>query len=278
MRGLSSLAVLALVGACDRPQPLLVCHNGNCVGPDTTRDDTLEAMRDSLALTHDGLPVLDGIEWDVFWYGNDETCLFAHDLVHDTSTPASAAADLVADYLATNTRVSWSGDRFYTLIDLKAHVGPAYSDEHTPQQLRDHADCALDSAARLLAGARAGGHELSVGFISGKPRHLEVLIERPAWATLVAEPDLDMFLIGDIFAPYAAIVPELADYKVPLDAVEYHPDFMTAQHRETYRSLGIDLVQWSYVATTEALAAITRYEPRFAITNEALLLRRWTER
>jgi hypothetical protein len=277
MRARCSLLALFALAACDRPEPLLICHNGNCVGPDTTRDDTLSAMTDSLALTRDGLPVLDGIEWDVFWYGKDSTCLFAHDLVHDTSTPASDAADLVADYLATHTRVSWRGTRFYALIDLKAHVGPEYSDEHTPAQLRDHADCALDSAARLLAGARAGGHQLTVGFISGKPVHLEVLTARPGWAALVPEPDLELLLIGDIFAPYAAIVPELADFTIRLDAVEYHPDFMTAQHRETYRSLGIDLVQWSYVSTTEALAAITRYEPRFAITNEAMLLRRWTE-
>ena len=278
MRARSRLLALLAVAACDRPEPLLICHNGTCVGPDTTRDDTLTAMTDSLALTRDGLPVLDGIEWDVFWYGKDSTCLFAHDLVNDTSTPASDAADLVADYLATHTRASWQGMRFYALIDLKAHVGPEYSDEHTPQQLADHADCALDSAARLLAGARAGGHELTVGFISGKPVHLEVLTSRPGWAALQPEPDLELMLIGDIFAPYAAIVPKLSDYKVRLDAVEYHPDFMTLQHRETYRSLGIDLVQWSYVATTEALGAISRYEPRFAITNEAMLLRRWTER
>ncbi len=277
MRARSSLLAILAIAACDRPEPLLICHNGNCVGPDTTRDDTLGAMSDSLALTRDGLPVLDGMEWDVFWYGKDSTCLFAHDLVHDTSTPASAAADLVADHLATSTRAAW-GTRFYALIDLKAHVGPEYSDEHTPQQLRDHADCALDSAARVLAGARAGGHALTVGFISGKPVHLEVLTARPGWQALVPEPDLELLLIGDIFAPYAEIVPELADYKVPLDAIEYHPDFMTAQHRETYRSLGIDLVQWSYVATTEALAALSRYEPRFAITNEAMLLRRWTQR
>ena len=123
MRTLCSVAVLAV--ACGRPDPRLICHNGNCVGPDTTRDDTLSAMTDSLALTYDGLPVLDGIEWDTFWYGRDSRCLFAHDLDHDTSTPASAAADLVADYLATNTRASWHGDRFFALIDLKAHVGPS---------------------------------------------------------------------------------------------------------------------------------------------------------
>ncbi len=278
MRAASSLvaAVLA-VAACDRPHPLLICHNGNCVGPDTTRDDTLSALSDSLALTRDGFPVLDGIEWDMFWYGKDSTCLFAHDLDHDTSIPASSAAEVVANYLATHARASWNGDRFYAFIDLKAHVGPSYDDAHTSQQLIDHSECALDVAERLLAGARAGGHQLTIGFISGKPVHLEVLTARPRWSSLAAAPDLQLMVIGDIFAPYAAIVPKLSDFRVKLDAVEYHPDFMTLEHRETYRSLGIDLIQWSYVATTEALDALERYEPRFAITNEAMLLRRWTE-
>lgn len=277
MRAICSVVLAALaIAACDRPQPLLICHNANCGGPDTTRDDTLSAMADSLALTRDGLPVLDGIEWDMFWYGKDSTCLFAHDLDHETTLPASAAAELVANYLATHARVSWHGERFYALIDMKAHVGPSYSDAHTPQQLIDHAECALDVAERLLAGARAGGHQLTVGFISGKPIHLEVLMDRPRWASLSAEPDLQLMMIGDIFAPYASIVPKLSEFRVPLDAVEYHPDFMTAEHRETYRSLGMALIQWSYVATTEALDAIERYEPQFVITNEAMLLRRWT--
>jgi len=87
-----------------------------------------------------------------------------------------------------------------------------------------------------------------------------------------------VMLIGDIFAPYADIVPKLEDFtRDQLTAVEYHPDFMTAEHRETYRSLGLALVQWSYVATTEALDAIEKYEPELAITNEATFLRRWMQ-
>lgn len=278
MRGCSSaVALWALtVAACDRHEPLVICHNANCASPDVTRDDTISALRESLALTREGAPILDGMEIDTFWYGDESRCLFAHDLVNDISTPASAAADVVAEYLAAATRASWNGDRFYMFIELKPQVGPSLDDAHTPQQSIDHADCALDAVETILAGARAGRHATTFGFVSGDPAQLEVLSARPRWSALVAEPDVELMQIGDIFAPYSSVVPTIADYQ-HIDGVEYHPDFMTLQHRETYRSLDIDLVQWSLVTTTEALAAIDQWEPRFAITNEALLVRRWAQ-
>jgi hypothetical protein len=217
------------------------------------------------------------MEWDLFWYGSESRCLFAHDLVHDTSTPWNVPADFIADYLATHARASWSGDRFYVFLDLKPHVGPSYSDSHTPEQLLQHAECALDTVDRLVAGARAGGHALTIGFTSAKPALLEVVSTSPRFAQLQEQPDLEIMLVGDIFAPYAGVVPKLEDFQVRLNAVEYHPDFMTLEHRETYRARGMDLVQWSFTATTEAFDAIERWEPRFTITNEAMLLRRWTQ-
>lgn len=279
MRGCSSalVVVAAALAACDRHEPLVLCHNANCLGPDVTRDDTVAALEQSLALTHDGLPVLDGVELDTFWYGTEARCLFAHDLAHDTSTPASAAGVAIASYLEASSRASWNGERFHVFIELKPHVGPSYGDAHTPAQLVDHARCALELADQILTGARAHGHALTFGFVSAVPAHLRVLREEPLWAALQAQPDLELMLVGDIFAPYSSVVPEIADYD-DIHAVEYHPDVMTLPQRETYRSLEIELVQWSLVTTTEALAAIDRWEPRFAITNEALLLRRWTER
>lgn len=273
----SGLALLAALAACDRHEPLVICHNANCVGPDVTRDDTIAALEESLALTYDGRPVLDGVELDTFWYGAEARCLFAHDLEHDASTPASAAGDVIAQYLETHPRASWNGERFHVFIDLKAHVGPDHGDAHSPAQLVDHARCALELVEQIAAGGRAGGHALTFGLISAVPAHLRVLTDQPQWTALQAEPDIELLLVGDIFAPYSSLVPELADYE-DIDAVEYHPDFMTLPQRETYRSLDIELVQWSLVTTTEALAAIDRWEPKFAITNEALLLRRWTKR
>jgi hypothetical protein len=279
MRASSSHAVLAAavaLAACDRHEPLVICHNANCASPDVTRDDTLDALDESLHLTHDGLPALDGMELDTFWYGAGAECLFAHDLDGDTSVPATEAADMIASYLATSTRPGWQADRFHVFLDFKPNVGPSYSDAHSPEQLVLHAECVLDLVDRIVAGARTGGHAVSFGLISQVPRALEVLTEQPRWGAYAGQPDVEILLVGDIFAPYSSLVPDLADFE-HLDAVEYHPDFMTEPKRETYRSLGIELVQWSFVTTSEALDAIDRWEPRYAITNEARLVRRWTQ-
>jgi hypothetical protein len=213
MRGCSktipAVVALATLAACDRHEPLVICHNGNCASPDVTRDDTIPALRESLALSRDGVPVLDGMEFDTFWYGKESRCLFAHDLVNDTSTPASAAADVVSEYLGATTRASWNGDRFYVFIELKPQVGTSFSDEHTPQQLIDHAECALDAVDTILAGARAGGHQTTFGFVTGEPSQLEVLAARPRWIALAGEADVELMQIGDIFAPYSSVVPSM---------------------------------------------------------------------
>src|SRR5687767_8639109 len=97
----SLLAILA-VAACDRPHPLLICHNSNCAEPaDAVNDDTLEALRESLAVTVNGKPAIDGVEVDLFWRASDDTCIFAHDIEFNTDKTqlASEAADVVAFHL-----------------------------------------------------------------------------------------------------------------------------------------------------------------------------------
>jgi hypothetical protein len=275
MRAACSIAIA--LAACTRPSPLVICHNANCASPDAARDDTLDALTESFALAFDGKPVLDGMEIDTFWDGDNGRCLFAHELGNPASVAATDAAQLIADQLERTQVVSWNGERFYAFIELKGYVGNSYDDRHTPAQFESHADCALDAAATIAAGARVGGHPITIGFIAGVPRHHETLIARPRWSELETDANLELLLVGDIFAPYSSIVPELSDFKVPLDVAEYHPDYMTTQQRSTYESLGIELAQWSFVTTEEALDAITRWEPKFAISNEALLLRRWSE-
>jgi hypothetical protein len=274
MRAVCSVAVIA---ACSRPSPIVICHNGNCATNDVSRDDTIEALDESLALTFDGRPVLDGVELDTFWFAAESRCIFAHDLDGDTSISVSDAAAHVGDHLATHTNVSWNGERFYTFLELKGFVGDSFDDRHTPLQFEQHADCALEAARRIASGARDGGHPLTIGFIAGVPRHHETLVTRAGWTELIAM-DVEVMLIGDIFAPYSSIVPELSDFKVPLDAAEYHPDYLTPAQAATYASYGIELVQWSFITTSEALTAIEKWEPSYAITNEAMLLRRWIER
>jgi hypothetical protein len=275
MRAVCSLALV--LGACTRPVPLVICHNANCASPDASRDDTLDAMAESFALSFDGLPVLDGMEIDTFWHGAEDRCLFAHDLDGATATPAHAAAQAIADHLAATPVVARNRERFYMFIELKGFVGTSFDDRHTPEQFISHAGCALDTANLIALGAAQGGHQLTIGFIAGVPKHHETLREHPRWPMLDADPNVELKLVGDIFAPYSDLVPELTDFTVPLDIVEYHPDYMTAPRYETYRSLGLELAQWSYVTTAEAFDSIERWEPTYTITNEALLLRRWLE-
>ncbi len=64
----STSVLLVLLVACDRPPSLVICHNANCAEPaDPERDDTIDALRESLTLERDGLPVFDGVELDTFF-------------------------------------------------------------------------------------------------------------------------------------------------------------------------------------------------------------------
>jgi hypothetical protein len=94
MRTLCSIAVL--LAACDpRPQPYVICHNANCTSPDVTRDDTIDALTESMEQMYNGAQMLDGVELDTFWFGAEERCLFAHDLDGDTTTsPLVPALDV----------------------------------------------------------------------------------------------------------------------------------------------------------------------------------------
>jgi hypothetical protein len=270
--------VLVVLAACSRPSPLVLCHNSNCVGPDVEHDDDLPTLQKSLAQTYDGLPALDGIEIDTFWWGAQSRCLYAHDLADGSSVPANDAATAIADYLAAHDRVTYSGERFHMLMELKPYVGESFSDKHTPEQYVQHATCILDAIDIILAGARMKGHAMSFGVLTSDPEGLRVLAADPRWSALGAEPDVETMLIADIFAPYSSVVPHLSDFDgVALDAVEFHPDFMTVSKREAYRSLGLDLIEWSYVPTSETFDAIERWEPPYVLTNDALLMRRWID-
>src|SRR5688500_15285581 len=98
----AGLISLAAPGCVDRPKGTWVmCHNANCAGPpDPERDDRLESLSESLALTYEGRPLLDGVEIDVFWHGAAGRCLFAHD--HESapsSDEARAAGEAIAEYV-----------------------------------------------------------------------------------------------------------------------------------------------------------------------------------
>src|SRR6185503_249721 len=101
------VALVTVLGACDRPSVLVICHNANCVEPtDPANDDTIPALRESLALTIDGLPAIDGTEIDSFWRGSDGMCLFAHDLDEQRTTLIDEAAAELVTHISSGNQIT----------------------------------------------------------------------------------------------------------------------------------------------------------------------------
>src|SRR5262245_46284657 len=160
MRRLCSAAALLAAG-CSRPDPLIICHNANCTGKLVVhRDDTLQALRDSLAVDVDGRPAWDGIEIDTVWHGAQQRCTFAHQ-VRDKAPDAGEAAALIADHLLTAETPSWNRSLFVLKIELKPVVG-FDREQHDGSQERQHAECVLDLVDTVEAAATAAGVDLEV--------------------------------------------------------------------------------------------------------------------
>ncbi|MEJ7603256.1 MAG: hypothetical protein WKG01_35540 [Kofleriaceae bacterium] len=273
MRG--EIAFMIAVAACDRPSPLLICHNANCAGPvDSERDATLSALDSSLALREDGRPPFDGIELDLFWHGSAGDCRFGHAFA-DAAPVAFAASDRVASHLASSTDASWHGEPFQLFLDLKEFR------EHSPDpsQRTGHAGCALDVALAVGAAARTGGHTLQVVFSSKSPALLAAVRAEPRF---VAAQDLALRLAGDlgIPRPLGAETRPLQDYghALGLEVMAYNADFMTQGQYQALRALDLALAQWMNTTTIESLDAIERYRPTYVLASELPLVRSWLER
>lgn len=282
----TAILLLALLGsACDRPATLVVCHNANCAGPpDPFRDDTLEAMRESFDLTFLGRPVLDGMEFDIFWHGDANNgngrCLFAHDLVSgDLDTDAQVAADEVARYLERPGEISWNGEFFLVRVELKGSAGPSYYDDaHTPAQARQHAECALDLYNTIEAAALGSGRNLEFIFDSYNPDILNALTQSARWPGRQPHPSIRVRLSADYLdsTPSGLAIQMLSDFP-EVDDVVFHAGWVTDGHYQAFRSMGLDLTLWMFSATVETFAAIEKFEPRAVLTSEAPLMRRWLE-
>ncbi len=260
---------------CARPDPLVICHNGNCAGAvDVERDDTLDALRESLAVAVSGRPALDGVEIDTVWNGAQERCIFAHE-VRDDAPEVSAAGDLVADHLMTATPPSWNGDLFVLKIELKPVVGPDRQ-EHDASQAVQHADCALALAASVMDAAAAAGVEVEVIADSSDDGLLRAVASRPRWTEIPRRR-----LSADFGAPWPFThdTPPLSEFSgVALDVIEFHPEWLADADVEAFRSLGVDFVIWMFSVTPELLASIRNFDPEYVNTGEAELMRRWIER
>lgn len=267
--------VAVLAAACDRGSPAVVCHNSNCAGEiDSTRDDTLPAMRESLALDYHGRPPFDGVEIDTFWDGSNDRCLFAHghEQVADAPPAIDAAGELAAFILASD-RPSF-GERFLLKVELKGEVGPDF-EPHDQEDLAPHVDCALEVVDIVRAAAAASAVPLDVLVDTADPALARAAVRRPGWDASGA------LLCADFGAPrpLTSYTERLSEFPSrDLDAAEFYPGLITDAQLEVFRSLDLTIGLWMFIATTDVLDGIEHIDPDYVVTNEAMLLRRWIER
>lgn len=273
MRTTSAL-VLAAVAACERPPSLVICHNANCAEPaDPARDDTLDALRESLALeTAPGIPVFDGIELDTFWRGADDVCLYAHDLDRDQTPALEPVAELEQFFARSPGRSS----PFYVAVELKSHVSADKTDLHSDAQLALHAACAWQLYAAIAEAARVHDRDVTMIFEAFRPALLEhVIAQTPAELPLPVE----YAAIQGVPSPLDNQTRPLSEYaRVPLSYVEFHAHWILDAQYEAVRSLGADLAMFMFSATGETFAVIEQYRPALIFTSEATLMRRWLDR
>lgn len=278
LAALLASSACVLVAACERPQPKVICHNGNCVEPtDPENDDTIEALRESLALEHQGRPAIDGIEIDTFWRRSDGTCLYAHDLDAERTETASEPAMVLAEHFANPDIVdlAYAGGTFEVSLELKSHVEVDKTARHTPEERAQHAACTWDVYRVLSDAAIANNRDVTIVFSSFSPDVLRAVIDATPTDTPTPHQYAGIYGIPKPLDPQT--VP-LDDYTgLPLSIVEVHDQWLNDAQLEGIRSSGAQLVLWMFSATVETFDAIERYEPYAVVTSEARLMRRWLD-
>jgi len=272
----TSLAIAVLLGGCARPDALVICHNANCVEPaDPAQDDTLDALRESLALEQAGRPVIDGVEIDTFWRGEDGVCLYAHDLDRD-QTPAIEPANELAAYFARSGPITFGDNPFHVFLELKSHVSADKSDLHTPAERDLHAACAWQLYTVIADAAVANDRDVVVFFSAFAPDLLRSVIAQTPSVTPIP---VRLGAIQGVPAPLDNQTRPLDEYAgIPLDLVEFHAQWILDAQYEGVVSAGLDLAVFMFSATAETFAVIEQYEPSMIVTSEARLIRRWLER
>jgi hypothetical protein len=268
-------AAAALLAACsDRPNGLVICHNANCAEPaDPARDDTLDALRESLALEIDGKPVFDGMELDTFWRASDSTCLYAHDLDRD-QTPAIEPANELAAYFARSGPIGHGEGPFRVVVELKSHVSADTTDLHTPDELVLHATCAWQVYQVIANAAVANQRDVVMTFEAFRPALLQAVIDQ----TPVTPIPVQYAAVQGIPAPLDNQTRPLSEYDgLPIDFVEFHAQWILDAQYEAAVSLGAKIAVFMFSATSETFAVIEQYEPTLIVTSEARLMRRWLD-
>jgi hypothetical protein len=252
----------------------VICHNANCAEPaDPERDDTIDALNESLALEDHGEPVIDGVELDTFFRRADGECLYAHDLDID-HVPATDPANVLAAYFARDGAISHGDKPFRVVIELKSHVSADTTDLHTPDELALHATCAWQVYQIIADAAVANRRDVDVMFEAFRPALLQAVIDQ----TPVTPVPVLYAAVQGIPAPLDDQTRSLDEYRgLPIDVVELHAQWILDAQYEAVRSLGADLAVFMFSATEETFAVIERYEPKLIVTSEARLMRRWLD-
>lgn len=283
---LSAIATwLALVAACDeRRQAILLCHNANCAGPtESFEDDTIESLRESLALKYYGRPAIDGVELDSLWVPERGDCYFAHDFETIGDDPATnlEAAQVFAEHFAQATDyISWNGNKFYIDIEIKPTVSKR-GDAHDAEQRRLHAACVLDTAEVLIEAARVNSRQLELQFDSENIELIRAVVADPRWPGKEPADGISLRLI--VPARTAELSPnDVTKFDddgdgLGIDILSFHTSRLPTGQRQSYVALDVDLMVWMLDASLETFHVLGMYEPKYVVTSEALLFRRWLE-
>jgi hypothetical protein len=284
---LSWMGIFLVVVGCggQTEAPAIICHNSNCVEPpDPERDDSPDALRESLASTDDaGQPILDGMELDLFLRGADNQCVFAHDLDQENPALGMDAAAIVSDWLKTpRTKVTRTGGPYWVFIELKGQVGKAKTDVHTPAQRELHASCALGVLGVLADGARTGKVPLRVRITSFSAELLQsvsVALKQAAW-TNDDEVSVGLGAIQGVLKPLDSGTRPLDDYPddLGIDMITVHAQWLRDSTYQAYLSRGWTVGLWMFSAVPETYDAIEVFEPKWITTGEAKTFARWLDR
>lgn len=290
MGALSALAALAVScsGGSDY-NPRVICHNANCVEPANVEDDdTPAALRESLALVDDeNRPLIDGVEIDTFWYGEESRCLFAHDLDNlEKASNFDEAVTVITEHLEARAfedlPLTRTADTFTVLVELKGHVGASKSEKHSEEQRAQHASCAVNIAQRLAASATRADYAMEVIFTSFDSTLLEALSQDEGFTTLREGDRIDVRLgvLAGVPRPLDTQTQPVDDFSESLgiDFVSVHPHWTRHASIRAYESRGWSLGLWMFSIVPETLDAIDAYQPDYVTTSEARALTRWLER
>lgn len=266
-------------------EPRVICHNSNCVEPaNPDEDDTIESLEASLAAERNGRPVFDGVEIDTFWFGAEDRCIFAHDLVSITDVPAIRAAEMLNATLSERATeglpLTRSAEVFSVFIELKGHVGLEDDDLHDPGQRMAHADCALDLATSISDSAAANDYAVEIVFSSFEPALLTAVSDHSETEALRANTTVRLAALQGIPKPLDGETRPLDAFPadIGIDVVDVHPQWVTEAELQAYATRDWSLAYWMFSIVPETLDAIEHDRPEYVTTSEATAFARWLDR